>query len=419
LVTFLYWNVVAQYPPFGREMREKEFMFAEGLITFNHGSFGSPPREVIEARRRIEDECEANPDIFIRGGYQKYLLQNRERIAKYLNSKQEDLVFIENASAGINSVLRSTRLQPGDVILELSIAYPTVKNTINWLVGFDGIEVEIVDVVFPGKGQPPTGIQGSLLESVEAAFIKHGGKVKLASFCHIASIPGVVLPVEDLARLSKRYGASVFLDGAHALGNIPVDLTSLEAAGADYWLGNGHKWLYSPKGSALLWVTKSKQDSIIPTVISSEFNSVYLDRFQYTGTRDYTPYCAIGAALDFRTAVGEEKIMDYNRELALWAESYLADFWKTEVMVPTYMTGMMSNVRLPVKDGNQMGWLKTQLLDEYNMQVSTYVMTNVVTKEESFWMRISAQIYLERDDFVRLGLAVSELVQNMPTTFEK
>jgi len=283
----------------------------------------------------------------------------------------------------------------------------------------------MVDVVFPGKGQPPTGIEGSLLQAVEAAFIKHAGKIKLACFCHISSNPGVVLPVTDLTRISKRYGASVLIDGAHALGNIPVDLTALEAEGVDYWLGNGHKWLYSPRGSAILWVTKNKQDSVIPTVISSAFrmglvpeDSVYLDRFQYTGTRDYTAYCAIGAALDFRTAVGEEKIMDYNHELALWAEEYLADFWKTEVLVPESMTGMMGHARLPVESEQEMTWLKQQLLDVYNMQISSFKMTNAVTKEESFWMRISAQIFLERSDFVRLGQIVSDLVQIMPRCFE-
>jgi len=210
------------------------------------------------------------------------------------------------------------------------------------------------------------------------------------------------------------------------LGAIPVDLTALEAAGVDYWIGNGHKWLYSPKGSALLWVTKSKQDTVIPTVISSTFDSgliredsIYLDRFQYTGTRDYTPYCALGAALDFRTAVGEEKIMEYNHQLALWAESYLVDFWKTEAMVPASMTGTMSNVRLPgVTDAQQMSWLTNQLFNEYNMQIAVFNMTNEVTKEESFWIRLSAQIYLEQIDFVRLGQAVSDLVETMPRCFE-
>jgi len=166
-----------------------------------------------------------------------------------------------------------------------------------------------------------------------------------------------------------------------------------------------------------LWVSKRKQTSVIPTVISSEVTKFtdFLNNFEYTGTRDYTPFCAITSALNFRTAIGgDSAIMSYNRNLSLWAQKYLATLWDTEVLLPDSMTSMMSHPRLPkeVTSEGQMKWLLNELLENYNMQVN--VGTYVVRGEPSYWMRLSSQIYLEENDFVRLGEIVVELLGKLP-----
>lgn len=130
------------------------------------------------------------------------------------------------------------------------------------------------------------------------------------------------------------------VDGAHAIGQIPVDVTTL---GADYYLSNGHKWLFSPKGSAVLWVRRDYQDGVVPTVISSEFqDSTFVSRFEYTGTRDYSNMLAMRDALAFRASIGgEAAIVGYIGGLAAWAGQYLAALWQTDLIAPLSMVGAM------------------------------------------------------------------------------
>jgi len=407
------------YPPFGHQMKEKIFLLSPGFNNLNFGSFGAPPREVLEAKRKYEDECEAEPDKWFRGQYQRYLKENRERLANYIGADQEDITFTESSSTAVNSILRSLSYEKSDKILHLSTAYPMVKHTLSYLVDRFNISLIEVPVVFPGKSQPPTGIHGSLVESIEREILANKGKIKIACFSHITSIPAIILPLEDILPICKKHGVSVLIDGAHTIGHIPLNLKHLESLGMDYWTANGHKWLYTPKGSALMWVTKSKQNQIIPTVISSAFTtgfipepSIYQTRFQYTATRDYTPFCTFKHALRFREKIGEEKINKYNHELATWAQNYLAKSWKTEVLVPDYMTGNMGNVRLPlsITSKEDTDWLQAKLWQQYRIMTAVYELENPVTREKSFWFRLSANIFNEKSDFLDFDKAVKELL---------
>jgi selenocysteine lyase/cysteine desulfurase len=411
------------YPPFGKEMKEKVFLLDKGYTNLNHGSFGAVPREIIVARREFEDECESNPDKWIYGGYQKYIWESRDIMGRYLNADPHDLCFTESASTAINSILRSADFKPGDKVLYLSTAYEMVKNTLRYLVKKQSIEVVEISVVFPGQRKPPTGIDGTLLESIEKALIKDKSKIKIAIFSHITSKPGIILPIPDLCRLCKRYGVSVLIDGAHALGHIPVDMKSLEESGMDYWVGNGHKWFYTPKGSAVLWVTKSKQEGVVPSIISTFFPggvepepSKYLGTFQYTGTRDYTAFCTFKAAMKLREKIGDENIKKYNHDLAIWTQNYLAKRWNSEVLVPDSMTGFMANVRIPqIKTEDQMIWLRRDLLRGKNISFAYSPIIHPITKEGSFWLRISAQIYVEKNDIENFAKAIEESLTRLPS----
>jgi len=407
---------------FGNAMKEV-FAHSRGALNLNHGSFGSPPREVIEARRRFEDECESLPDRWFRGGYQKIVLESRKLVANYINSDVEDLTFVESSSTAVNSVLRSYKYQPGDAVIVLSTAYPMVKNTLNYLVENHILDkVVIVPVVLDGKGTSPRGLHGSLLNSIEQAIKETASKITLAIFSHITSCPSIIEPIEQLIPLCKRYGISVLIDGAHTIGHVPVNIKSLEALGMDYWTSNGHKWLYCTKGASILWVTRNKQPKVIPTVISSSFadivqdKSEFLARYEYTSTRDYTSFCTYKAAIKFREKIGEEKIRKYNHELVVWAQHYLATSWKTEVLVPDDMIGMMGNVRLPpvIKNVKQIEWLQKILLDEYETTIALYSIIHPITKEQTYWARISAQIYLEKSDFIKFDQIIKEVLTRVP-----
>jgi selenocysteine lyase/cysteine desulfurase len=158
-----------------------------------------------------------------------------------------------------------------------------------------------------------------VLDAVRAQLEAANGTIKVATFSQIISLPAAILPVADLVTLCHEYGVLVLIDGAHALGQIPLNL---EALGADFWVGNGHKWLFSPKGSAVLWVRQDRQSLVEPTVISWEGqgqpNTHFQMAFAYTGTASNSPYLAMQAALDFREfAGGEDRILSYIHGLAV------------------------------------------------------------------------------------------------------
>jgi selenocysteine lyase/cysteine desulfurase len=175
-----------------------------------------------------------------------------------------------------------------------------------------------------------------------------------AVFSHLVSTPGIILPIADIARVCKAHGVQrVVVDAAHAIGQVKVRLSQLCEAGVDYYVTNVHKWLYGPKGTAVLMVKDpAGLRPIRPLIVSSEAARAANNRrqFDYIGTRDYTAYCAIPDALAFRMKLGDERILHYLHSLAQWAGHYLATLWATEIMTPDSMVAAMINVRLPTYD---------------------------------------------------------------------
>ncbi len=187
----------------------------------------------------------------------------------------------------------------------------------------------------------------SILKEVSSFLEAHGDSIYLASFSHIASLPAIVLPVKQLVALCSAYGILTLVDGAHALGQIPVNVTDINA---NFWLGNGHKWLYSPKGSAILWARKDSQSFLVPTSIS-EWPGSFQDQFIYVGTTSYAPFLAMQAALDFRVSIGgDSAICSYMHNLAVRAGQILATAWQTDVLLDDSMYAAMVDVRVPTRN---------------------------------------------------------------------
>lgn len=310
-----------------------------------------------------------------------------------INANKNDVVLVENASGGVNAILRSLLFQKGDKVLHTNVAYPMVTNTLNWLSQRDGLNSVNMQITFPATD---TTIVGLTKQMVSA------GGYKLCVFSHITSTPAIVLPIKQMTAACHAAGALVLIDGAHALGQIQIDVADI---GADFYVANGHKWLYSPKGSAFLWVNPSLQSAIVPTVISSSGKTDFVGSFEYTGTRDYTAFASISAAVQFRQQLGDQRVTDYNHELAVWAAYALAQMWNTEVLTNNNATmGSMATIRLPTSDMATAQALQSRLQFDYD----TYIV--VFPFQGKIWTRLSAQIYLEKADFVELGNLVLRLL---------
>lgn len=376
----------------GKEAK-KLFALADGFTNFNHGSFGACPWEVKKRQDELFDVAEQRPDKWFRETFYELQKEARSLVAKMINAKNvDDLVLVENASTAINSLLRC-KLSKGDKIMRLSTAYNMCIETFSWL----GCEQVVVEVNFPVKSKD------QLVDAVSKA-MQENPDIKLCCFSHISSLPTLIEPVEEFSQICKEINSDVMIlvDGAHAPGVLEVDIDSL---GCDFYTGNLHKWCYAPKGCAFMWVSKkaSRQwEELAPTVISSTGERSYVGRFSYTGTRDYTAFCTIPAALQFCDKLGgSNKITKHNHDLIIAGARLCAEKWGTCLLAPEEFYGVMVDVVLPELDWDKVMKIHNRLKDEDDIYMIGKPWE--VNGEPRIITRLSANIYLELDDFETLA----------------
>jgi selenocysteine lyase/cysteine desulfurase len=221
-------------------------------------------------------------------------------------------------------------------------------------------------------------------------------RIRIAIIDHISSTPAILNPIHQIIPMLKARGILVVIDGAHAVGQVPIDLKAL---GPDFYVSNCHKWLYAARGSSVLFVDKAQQSTIHPAQISSSYStpSRFQDEFFWTGTMDYSSYMTIPAALEFRRSIGEEVIRNYTHGLAREGGQLLAERFGTEVLQSEEQMGSMVDVALPIANPDD-STLSAQfwcdiLLDRFNVYLTPY------KHNGRWWARLSAQIYNDLTDF--------------------
>ncbi|KAF9353494.1 hypothetical protein BGX26_008742 [Mortierella sp. AD094] len=394
--------------PFGHKQR-KNFFFPEGKTEFNHGSYGTFPRSVQDNMMKWHNLAEQNPDRWVRLDLKPALRQVRSQLAEFLNCSTDELALVQNTTTGVNAVLRSLEFAPGDRILQLSTGYVSVDKTVHYICDtHKDVEIIEVPVVMPMTDHE---IVYRVEKTVQEHLAKNDGtRIRLAMIDWISSVPAVVHPVKALVDMLKSYGILVFIDGAHAIGQVPVDLSYLNA---DFLITNCHKWLYSVRGSAVLYVPKRHQNLIHPTAIQGDYKGGFEMEFAWSGTMDYSTILSIEGALEFRKQYGEKAIINYMHRLAVQGGKIMAEILGTNVLTPhDQQVGSMVNVRLPIKNINHPkiatpDYLVRHLLEKYNFYSPSYKHGGY------FWTRVSAQIYLEIEDFVYLANVWKEVIEEL------
>ena len=376
---------------FGRRLRRR-FLLDPGIAHLNNGSFGTTPRSVLAAAERWRRRVEASPDRFVREILPGALRGAACRLAVFLKAGESDLAFVENATSGMNAVLRSFRFRQGDEILATSHVYNAVRQTIRHLCERSGAKLIEADVGLPVRDQ------NSLAKSIQGKF---NGKTRLLVLDHIASPTGLVFPVRRLARFARARGVKVLVDGAHAPGQIALDVPSL---GVDWYTGNCHKWLFAPKGCAFLWARRGAQDDLHPTVISHGYGKGYIAEFDWTGTRDFSSWLALPEALDFFRELGAARLRAYNHELVTRKAQELSCAWNAPLDGPPGLHAAMIAIRLPaaLQSANPFR-LQRELLAKHRIAAV------VMPVDGALWARISAQVYNTAADYDRLLVAVRRL----------
>jgi isopenicillin-N epimerase len=366
----------------------------------NHGSFGACPRAVLEAQSALRAEMEREPVDFLSGSLARRLEAARRELAAFLEADVENLAFVQNATAGVNAVLRSLEFVPGDEILVTAHTYAACRKTADFVAERTGAHIVSVDLPFPGTTDD--GV-------VEAVLRGASGRTRIALIDHVTSPTALVLPVRRLVQELATRGIDTLVDGAHAPGMVPL---ALEELGAAYYTGNAHKWLCAPKGAAFLYVRRDRQSCLHPNVISHGYLGGFQAEFDWVGTLDPTPWLSIPEALRYMAALvpgGWPDIMTRNRALALWARTHLCESLGIEAPCPASMIGSMASLPLPLAaPGAPAAGLDTQGLHDWFRArgIETWLHPHPMPL-----IRISAQLYNREEQFERLANLLREALR--------
>jgi isopenicillin-N epimerase len=367
---------------------KREWPLDPAVTYLNHGGYGLAPHRVLSAQAAWRAHIERNPTRFMRCELEEAQREAAARLAVFLGARGDDLVFVDNATAGVNAVLRSLDLAPGDEIVITSLAYNAVAMAARYVAERTG--ARLVNVVIP----LPLTDAGVVLEAVRAAL---GPRTRLAAFDHIASMSALTLPVVELTALAKQAGARVLIDGAHAPGQVPLDVPAI---GADWYVGNCHKWLMAPRGAGFLWASPEAQALIHPLAISHGLGQGFRTEFAWTGTRDFTSFLCVPDGIAWHAELGGSALMARNAALAAEAAQLLVERWGTRTLGPASLFASMVPVRLPLADAptieNAIA-LEHRLSDAYRIEAA------IMAQGDGLWVRLAAQAYNEIADYERVA----------------
>lgn len=380
--------------PFGRTARAL-FSFREDGTFLNHGSHGAVPLVVQQAHQRLREEMDRHPDAFFRridpagGGAVR---QVAAQLAGFVGAAADRVALVENTTSGVQAVLNSLPFQHGDQILITDHQYNTVRLAVEARCRQTGAQPVVVRIPLPTDGD-------QIAERILAAA---GPQVRFALLDHVTSATALVFPIQRICTELRRRGIPVFVDGAHAIGQIPLDLPAI---GADWYVTNLHKWLFAPRGTALLHTSGSAAPLTWPLVSSLYVEMGFPRSFDYIGTRDYTGWLAAPAALAFHQSLGPDRLRAHCAALLEHGSAQLARIGVQPVGPASLSAAMRSFVlpqSRPAVEGDGAALMNT-LWNEERIEVRSGAVGGLLL------LRICAQAYVEAEDLTRLASVLDRL----------
>jgi isopenicillin-N epimerase len=385
---------------FGRHLLE-HWALDPAITYLNHGTVGATPRTVLAAQQAIRDEIERQPARYLLrelADVKQIAMRMQPRmrtaaaaVAAFVGARGDDVVFVNNASDGVNAVLRSQVFAPGDEILLTDHSYGAVTLAAEFVASRSGAFVRTVRLPFPGTTPE------AVVEAVSGAITP---STKLLIVDHITSGSALVLPVHEIVARARAAGVRVLVDGAHAPGALDLDIPAI---GADWYAANLHKWAMAPRSSGILWAAPGAQADLHPTVISWGYGLGFTCEFDLTGTRDPSPWLAAPAGIEFMRGLGLDALRVHNHSFAWEAARRMCDRWGTTLPVGEAMVGCMATFALPERFGTSAAdaqRLKDALLYDHDIEAQLHAAHGRV------WLRLSGQAYNDSSDIDRLITAI-------------
>lgn len=352
----------------------EHFLLDPEVVFLNHGSFGACPVPVFETYQNWQREMEHQPVEFLGRRFHDLMDTSRQKLADFVRVDAPNLIFVTNATTGINAVARSLDLQPGDEVLSTDHEYGAIDYTWQHICQKSGAHYIRQPIPLP-LDDPGTVIE-CLWEGVTP-------RTKVIAVSQITSPTALIFPAAEICRRAREAGILSVIDGAHVPGQLPLDIAAIDP---DFYTGNCHKWLCAPKGSAFLYVRPEHHDMFEPPVISWGWQpeSTLVNRGQWQGTQDISAYLSVPAAIDFQAAHSWPELRTDCHKLAVQARKRIHALTGEPFLAPESMFAQMFAVPIPTDD---IFALKTRLYDRFRVEVPA------ILWNEQPLLRISVQVY--------------------------
>ncbi|RLP93808.1 aminotransferase class V-fold PLP-dependent enzyme [Micromonospora sp. CV4] len=374
------------------------FSLDPAVSHLNHGSFGAVPIGVQRAQQRLRDEMEANPLRFFTQGLVDRIAHTRRHLATFLGADPDGSALVGNTTTGVAVVLQSLGLQPGDEVLSTDHGYGAVGLAIQRECRRTGAVSRVLPI-------PRGATDEQIVQTVRAGL--RPGRTRLLVVDQLTSATARLFPAAAIVGVAHEHGVPVLVDAAHAPGMLPTPVISI---GADFWVGNLHKWGYAPRGTALLAVTAAWRDRIEPLVVSWEQEAGFPARVEWQATLDYTSWLAAPAGLFTLRSLGVDRVREHNATLAAYGQRVVGDALgvpPAQLPDPGGPAVALRIVPLPAGMATTIDAaraLQTRIGERLAAEVA------VMTWNGRGWLRLTGQVYNAADEYERLAVRLPALL---------
>lgn len=374
------------------------FYIRPDIVFLNNGSFGACPKPVFEVYQNWQLELEQQPVEFLGRRHGTLMQEARKLLATFLGTSGENLFFVPNATTGLNIVAHSLKLEPGDEILTTDHEYGAMDRMWQFICQKRGSKYVRQPLRLPIESKE---------QVIETIWSGVTNRTKVLFISHITSPTALTMPLKELTIRAKDAGIILLVDGAHGPGQVPIDL---EEMGIDFYSGNCHKWLLTPKGCAFLYARPEVQSLIEPLIISwgnkSVEDSPFIQENEFQGTRDIAAYLSVSAAIKFWQKDEWQTILKKCHELTLSARSQLIEVTGLDPICPGNDGWFQQMVAQPLPTMDR-ELFKQRLYDEFNIEIP------VMECRDKSLIRISIQGYNTEQDVEKLMVALAKLLPEM------
>ncbi|WP_089157106.1 aminotransferase class V-fold PLP-dependent enzyme [Micromonospora sp. NBS 11-29] len=374
------------------------FSLDPSVSHLNHGAYGAVPIVVQRAQQRLRDEMESNPQRFLAQGLVERITHARRHLAAFLGADPEGTALVGNVTTGAAVVLQSLGLRPGDEVVTTDHGYAAVAMSVARECRRTGAVTRTLSV-------PLAATDEEVVEIVRAGL--RPGRTKLLIIDQLTSPTARLFPAAALVAVARERGVPVLVDAAHAPGMLPATVASV---GADFWVGNLHKWAYAPRGTAALVVAEPWRERIQPLVVSWEQDAGFPARVEWQATLDYTGWLAAPVGVFTLRSLGVERVRAHNAALAAYAQRVVGDALAVapeRLPEPGGPTVAMRLVPLPPGVATTVDAardLRAAIADRLAAEVS------IAGWNGRGYLRLCGQVYNTPEEYERLALGLPTLL---------